>query len=445
VSAALARIERLDPMVGAFTDVLRDRAGREALASDAREHSRPLDGVPLGVKGLFDVEGGDQSYGSSTRDGLRGSSDAEVVRRLRRAGGVVVGVTRTHELGWGITTQHASRGSTRNPWNLERVPGGSSGGSAAAVAAGLVPIAVGSDTGGSIRIPAAFCGVIGLKTTHGRIPRTGGVALAPSFDSPGFLSLSPALLVAALVATAGEHAGDSATVGTPPLGAMPRGLATGSPLRYAAPESLAPAQCSSARASAIDRLCAALDDLGFERVEVTAPSAAEMYEVFVPIQQTEAHDVHHRVLGTFPSRAGDYGPDVRQRLERAGLVTTGEYLAARATAAEMSAALHRAVRAADILVTLVGGHGPSRTDAPDTVDVDGRPVPLRDLVMPSTVPQNLAGLPSVTVPVGLDDDGMPIGVQLTGPRWTETTLLAITELLERTGVLMLSIAPEFRN
>jgi Asp-tRNA(Asn)/Glu-tRNA(Gln) amidotransferase A subunit family amidase len=155
--------------------------------------------------------------------------------------------------------------------------------------------------------------------------------------------------------------------------------------------------------------------------------------------------VHHRVLGTFPSRAGDYGPDVRQRLERAALVSTSEYLAARATAAELSAGMHRAVRAADILVTLVGGHGPSSVGAPDTVDVDGRPVALRDLVMPSTVPQNLAGLPSVTVPVGLDDDGMPIGVQLTGARWTETTLLAITELLERAGVLTLSNAPEFHH
>src|SRR5262249_6557451 len=157
---------------------------------------------------LFDVAGADNSYGSNVRAGLVATEDAPVVDALRRAGAVIVGTTRSHEFGWGITTQHESRGSTRNPWSLDRIPGGSSGGSAAAVAAGLVPLAIGTDTGGSIRIPASFCGVIGLKTTIGRVPRAGIVPLAPSFDTVGYLSSDVHLIKSAFEATA---------AGTPPL------------------------------------------------------------------------------------------------------------------------------------------------------------------------------------------------------------------------------------
>ena len=147
----------------------------------------------------------------------RAPADAAVVASLRRAGAVVVGTTRAHEFGWGITTQHATRGSTHNPWHLDRIPGGSSGGSAAAVAAGMVPLAVASDTGGSVRIPAAFCGVFGLKTTPGRISRRGGVALAPTFDTVGFVARHPALLAAALAATVGPDPGDPPTLDAPAL------------------------------------------------------------------------------------------------------------------------------------------------------------------------------------------------------------------------------------
>ena len=142
-------------------------------------------------------------------------TDAEVVRRLRDAGAVIVGVTRAHEFGWGITTQHRTLGITRNPWDLERVPGGSSGGSAAAVAAGMVPIALGSDTGGSIRIPAAFCGVSGIKPTYGRIPKRGGVSLAPTMDHPGPIAKELDDLQVMLTVMSGYDREDSSTISEP--------------------------------------------------------------------------------------------------------------------------------------------------------------------------------------------------------------------------------------
>ena len=181
VERSLDAIDRHDSAVGAFVDVTsasaeRDLAAAEAELAAGRGRGR-LHGVPIAVKELFDVADADGSYGSNVLADRRAPADAAVVASLRRAGAVVVGTTRAHEFGWGITTQHATRGSTHNPWHLDRIPGGSSGGSAAAVAAGMVPLAVASDTGGSVRIPAAFCGVFGLKTTPGRISRRGGVAL----------------------------------------------------------------------------------------------------------------------------------------------------------------------------------------------------------------------------------------------------------------------------
>ena len=367
------------------------------------------------------------------------------MQRLRAAGAVIAGVTRSHEFGWGITTQHATRGSTRNPWNLERVPGGSSGGSAAAVAAGIVDLAVGTDTGGSIRVPAAFCGILGLKTTFGRIPRTGSVPLAPSLEGTGFLARTTPLLAAALSATAGSDASDPSTIGAMAFEADPLEIAQVRNVRFAIPQGLAPALSEPEREGALETISEALRALGARRIEADVPSAQELFELFTPIQMAEAYDTHSRVLGTFPGQADDYGADVRGRLERAAGVSLREYLAAKDAAGHATAALHRALESAEVLVSLVGGSGPSEVRSPDEVEIGGRTIPLRETLMPSTVPQNLAGLPSITVPVGLDAKGMPIGIQLTGARWTEHMLLTVAWALERSGAITPAVAPAYRD
>ncbi len=220
VRSSLDAIDRLDSAIGAFVtlDENAERAAEDLRVESTQGHPRSaLHGVPIGVKELFDVADTEVTYGSLVLAGRRATADAAIVAALRRAGAVVVGTTRSDEFGWGITTQNAERGSTRNPWDLDRIAGGSSGGSAAAVAAGMVPLAVASDTGGSIRIPASFCGVYGLKTTPGRISRTGGVPLAPSFDSPGFVTSDPTLFHAALAAVVGPDPADPPTLEAPTL------------------------------------------------------------------------------------------------------------------------------------------------------------------------------------------------------------------------------------
>ena len=185
--------------------------------------------------------------------------------------------------------------------------------------------------------------------------------------------------------------------------------------------------------------------LGARQVDAVVPAAEELYEVFIPIQLAEAFDVHTRALGTFPSRADNYGADVRDRLLRAEGVSIRDYLAAKDAAGYATANLDLALQTAEVLVSVVGGSGPSDVATPDDVEVGGRTIPLRAAMMPSTVPQNLAGLPSVTVPVGLDASGMPIGIQLTGARWTEHMLLTVAWALECSGAVTPRVAPAYRD
>jgi aspartyl-tRNA(Asn)/glutamyl-tRNA(Gln) amidotransferase subunit A len=441
---ALERIDRFDGELGAFTEVLGESAADDAARADeAAAGPSVLHGLPVGIKELFDIAGGQASYGSEVRAGRRAAADSAVVARLRRAGAVIVGSTRSHEFGWGITTQHQTRGSTRNPWDLSRIPGGSSGGSAAAVSAGLVALATATDTGGSIRIPAAFCGVIGLKTTVGRISRVGLAPLAPSFDTPGFVARSIGLLAAALAATAGADPGDPPTIGRPPVGAVSTVPGSGRALRFAVPVPLLPAGPDHRWRSSLAAVVDGLRALDGDEVDTDAPDAAQLLEVFAPMQMAEARHVHEDVFGTFPAEADRYGADVRSRLEQARDVDIHRYLRSAAAAEWLRTMMLRAFERADIVVTPVGPCGPSTTADPDEVVLEGRTVQLRPAMMPSTVLQNLCGLPSLTIPVGSDPAGLPVGIQLTGPPWSESHLLSIGAALEAAGVVTVRTPPRF--
>jgi len=432
---ALAAIAALDDDLSAFVAIDADGARRAAAAADAElERGRwrgPLHGVPIAVKELFDVAHLPATYGSAVLAGAVASADAEVVRRLRRAGAVILGLTRSHEFGWGITTQHPGGAGTRNPRHPDFIPGGSSGGSAAAVAAGLVPAAVASDTGGSIRIPAALCGVAGIKPTFGRIPRDGCVPLAPSLDTPGFIARTPADLAIVLEATAGWSAADPASL-IPRMadpGPWPSTLAG---RRVGVSPDLLGTAIAAPHRAAYERTMDVLSALGATIVELRLPAAAEYWDAFTPIQMAEAYDVHHRQLGLFPGRAADYGQDVRQRLERARSVSLATYFAACDRRRHLAAALDVALASVDALLTPVNPCTPPRRDDPDhVVAPDGTRQPFRDILMGYTVPQNLAGVPSVTIPAGTDEMGLPCGVQLTSARGQELAALQLAEILDR--------------
>lgn len=425
VEALSDRIESLDADIGAFTTLTLDRAIDEArvLTDELAGGSfrGPLHGVPVGIKELFDVGGAETTFGSTLLAGRIPTEDAEAVRRLREAGCIVMGLTRSHEFGWGITTQHSTRGSTRNPWALDRVPGGSSGGSAAALAMGFVPLALGSDTGGSIRIPATYCGVAGFKPTYGRVSKRGAVSLASSLDHPGPLARRVADLVPALEVLSGYDDADPTTM-TPGLDTdgVENGL-TG--LVVGVCPDLNPRPLWPDHRRIFEEALALVEEAGAKVTEVRFEAAAGIRPAFDSIQMAEAHHYHSVVLGFYPARRDEYGRDVARRLELAAGVSLDAYLGARQAALEFRRTFARIFERVDVLLTPVTAGGPSNVSTPDVVIREDESTPFRDLVMGYTVPQDLAGLPVCAVPVGRDDDGVPVAVQFTAAHGRDTLAL----------------------
>jgi aspartyl-tRNA(Asn)/glutamyl-tRNA(Gln) amidotransferase subunit A len=404
VDACLARIEAVDPQVGAFVEVLADEAraaARRLPAVPPTDGRLPLYGVPFAVKDLFDVAGCRTTAGSEVPfgDGRPAAGDAVAVARLRAAGGILLGRTRTHEFAWGITTRHPRLGGTVNPRDPSRVAGGSSGGSAAAVASGAVPVALGTDTGGSIRIPAAFCGVVGWKPTRGVVSLDGVVPLSPTLDHGGVLARTVADV--ALVAT------PSARRPVPVARRVGMGAPTG--------------------------IEGALADAGVEVVELALPAPDELRAVQVAIQQAEVLDLHQRQWGTWPRHADRYGEDVAERFRLAAEQVTparteAAYRRRAELIAEVDAVLERA--GVDAVLLPLAPCGPSTLDDPDHVVVDGVRVPLRDAVMPWTALGNVTGFPACAVPVGLGDHGLPRAVQLLGRPDADESVLDAAALVE---------------
>ena len=425
IEMSLRRIERLDPAIGGFREVFHERAINEARERSDKlargEWAGPLHGIPVAIKELFDVEGAVGCYGSTVLLDRIAPSDAAAVARWREAGAIVIGVTRSHEFGWGITTQHAELGSTLNPWNTDRVPGGSSGGSAAALAVGMVPLALGSDTGGSIRIPACFCGIAGIKPTYGRVAKRGAVSLAPSLDHPGPLARTVPDLAIGLAAMAGFDASDPSTLPVQPPSQSVTPSVAG--VRVGLVADLHPRALREDHQARFDAATEAMSDAGARLIDLSFPGAEEIRPTFATIQMAEAHHVHSSVMGIFPRRASEYGADVRGRLEMSADITLADYLSALEAKRALRHRFARLFDEVDVVMTPITAGGPSTTSEPD-VSFDGTgEAPFRDVVMDYTVAQDLFGLPVCAVPNGLDGDGLPLGLQLTGPTLSENAVM----------------------
>ncbi len=403
VEQALARLEACDADVRAFVHV----DVQAALAAARNPNEGPLRGVPVAVKDLFDVAGQVTRAGSVVPAGPLATMDAVAVARLRAAGALVIGRTRTHEYAWGLTTQHHELGGTRNPWDTGRVPGGSSGGSAAAVAAGIVPLALGTDTGASIRLPAAWCGLVGHKPTFGAVPLAGCTPLAPSLDHGGALvrTVADARLWLSVL-------GDGRLDAPGPVAGLRAGVVRD--------VSTTP-DIAALLEQAVKR--AASHGLGLRDVEL--PLADHLVEVYIGVQAGESL-AWHRQSGRWPAHAHAYGPDVRSYLEAADRAGPDRLSAALSRREQLRARMADLFGTVDVLLLPVAGCGPSTTAAPDT-SVLG---PVRDAVLPLTVLANLCGLPACSVPVGLDADSLPVGLQVVGPAGADARVLDVAERLQ---------------
>lgn len=429
--AVLARIEREDPRLNAFITVTGDTARAAARTAEqeiGKGHYRgPLHGIPFSLKDLYLTAGIPTTGGSKILADNVPTEDATVSRRLSEAGAVLVGKTNMHEFAYGSTTINPHYGTTRNPWDRERITSGSSGGSGAAVAAGLGQFSMGSETGWSIRRPAAFCGTVGLKPTYGRVSRHGMLPAAWSLDHAGPLSRSVDDAAIVLNALAGRDALDPASSDQPvpdfttALGQPIRGLRVGLPRHHFA------GQCEPAVEAAFDRAMDVLRTLGATLVEVTLPRVKYAGIASSVIMSSEVGAAHARWIA---ERSADYGEDIRARIEGGLVLSAVDYSRAqrlrRWIAEEVAGALRQvgllACPTTPQVATPIEGGAAALNDPGPTI-ADG-PFNLLRLFA-------LIGTPAISIPCGFAPDGLPVGLTLAGRAYDELTVLRAASAYER--------------
>lgn len=420
VNSCLDRITSLDHEIGAFTALRHEEAHRAARQAEHEIMTNglqtPLHGVPVAVKELFDVAGSETTWGSTIFSGRIPEKDSGAVEAIKRAGGILLGLTRSHEFAWGITTQHEVRGGTKNPWNPGRVPGGSSGGSSAAVAAGMGPVALGTDTGGSLRIPAAFCGINAIKPTFGAVELSGVCPLAPGLDHAGPLARTIKDCALVLSTISGIE--------------IPRWHDDMKGTRVVISPDLAPAIADLNHLRAFQRALKLVEDLGARVEERAFRNSSSFHKTFTILQRYEALRIHADVLGTYPSRASEYSASVRRNLEAALTITSDQYLKAKQEQLSLRTDFAALLENADILMTPVAPASPPTILDPDVAVIDGQRLPLRDVVMGHTILQNLVGAPAAVVNVGFDVFGLPIGVQLTAAVGDDEPLMIAADVFQ---------------
>jgi aspartyl-tRNA(Asn)/glutamyl-tRNA(Gln) amidotransferase subunit A len=427
--AHLARIERLNPALNAFVTVMADAARAAARAAEAElaagRWRGPLHGVPIGLKDIFDTARVRTTHGSSFfRDNVP-AEDAESVRRLKAAGAVPIGKCNTHEFAAGSTTDNPWYGATRNPWALDRSPGGSSGGSGAAVAAFLCPGATGTDTGGSIRSPAACCGIVGLKPTYGRVSLRGIHPNATSLDHAGPLARTARDAGLLLGAMAGydRHDPTSADVPVPDYTETIDAGVGG--LRLARCPDLHLVELDGAVARALDQAIGVLAGLG-ARVETAAfPLASELGATARALSRGELITLHRARFDAHPE---GYGAELRPRMEDARAVTLDDYVRACRMREALRRELDELFGVVDALVLPVAPcEAPWIATAASRVN--GKDVPFAAGVA-LRQPWNVTGLPAVAVPIGFGETGLPLAMQIVGPAWSEAGILRIAHAYE---------------
>ena len=425
--AALARIAEREPELNAFIAVTAQEARRRALAIDGDNASTTLAGAPVALKDLFDVAGVATTAGSKLFATNLPQADSAVAERLFAAGAVNLGKTNLHEWAFGVTTNNPHFGPTRNPWAGERIPGGSSGGSAAALVGGEIFGSIGSDTGGSIRIPASLCGIVGLKPTYGRVSLSGAVPLAWSLDHAGPMARTVRDAALLLQVIAGYDPGDPVSVDVPvddylaDIEAGVRGLRIGVVTgrfmtRLGALERAVPEVAAAVRAAA-DLL--AREGARIEDAEL--PRSDELQRTQLFVIGAEAAAFHRERIA---AHRDAYGLDVARRIDT-GLTRTGsEYALARRTRDELRRAYATALAGWDAVILPT-----TPTTAPLREGQDA--IAAAAKLTAYTSPFNITGVPAISIPCGFDASGLPIGLQLVAQPWAEARLLRIARAYER--------------
>ena len=432
VDAHLARIEATEPTLNSFITLLPEQAREVARRAESQiqagNYRGPLHGIPVGLKDLFNTAGVRTTSGSRIFDTFVPAEDCTVAARFQRAGAILLGKLNMHQFAYGPTGENFDYGHMHNPWNPELVTGGSSGGSGSAAAAGQCTITMGSDTGGSVRIPAALCGIVGLKPTYGLVSRAGLTPLSWCLDHPGPMVRTVEDAALTMNVIAGHDPKDVATTVreipdyTTALAGSVEGLRIGLPREYF------DAPLDAEVEAAVRAAVAHLEELGATVTEVSLPMFKDSQAISGAILMAEAAAYHRELL----ARDGDkLTPSVRLRLEAGLFVTAADYLKAQQARARFNQEMARLFQDVDLLA------GPAEpVTAPpilaSEVVIGDRTVVTTGVLTQYTRPYNISGTPAISVPCGFSEAGMPIGLQLAGKPFDELTVLRAAHAYEQT-------------
>lgn len=421
VEACLARIEATEPQLNAYVRVLADEAraaAKQAEEEIAAGHWRgPLHGVPVALKDLYDLADVPTTASSRVREDWMRDADSAAAERLKQAGAIILGKTHTHEFAYGVVTP-----TSRNPWDTERTPGGSSGGSGATVASSGAFMAMGSDTGGSIRIPAGLCGTVGLKPTFGRVSRAGITSLAWGLDHAGPLTRTVEDAATCLQVLAGYDPRDPGSVDEP-VPDYSAGLHDGiKGLRVGVPTNYFFDQLDEEVEAAVRKAYEQLESLGAELVDVALPMPEQLGAVEFAILLPEASDYHRQMLR---DKSALYTDEVRVMLEAGEFVPATTYIRAQRVRNLLQQEFRKLYDHVDVIVAPTIAATAVTAGTKSITWPDGSEEPLISAYTRFAVPGNVTGLPCLSVPCGFSSEGLPIGFQAIGRPFDEATVLRL--------------------
>ena len=430
VEAHLDRIAETDDKLNAFITLLADDARMAARKAEAEilggRYLGPLHGIPIGLKDLYYTKGIRTTIGSKIMGDFTPDYDAAVAESFQKAGAILMGKLQMHEFALGGTSENPHYGPARNPWNVGRITGGSSGGSGAAVASGQCMGALGSDTGGSVRIPAAACGIVGLKPTYGLVSRHGVFPLSHSLDTVGPMTRTVRDAAILLNAIVGHDARDPSSVKRP-VEDYSKGLDQGvQGLRIGVPQEYFYEMIDDEVALAVKAAAAVLEGLGAAVEEVSIPILDQAIAISGPLLLAEAAEVH---MDSLRHRAEDFGADVRARLQVGAATPATDYIKAQRARVVFNREVASVMKDYDLLMAPTVPIGaPSLDD--ERVSVGGEEHQKLAVMPRLTRPFNITGTPTISVPCGFTSDGMPIGVQLSGRAFEDALVLRAAQAYE---------------